>query len=125
MSRAASAERRTGCVNGATGQRAAHLQIREHVFPRTRGLRVFLEGLQPFPDDPLDLRRHGQIAIVRLGGARPGRLNRSGLAHGTRLRPYHAVRNWTPIATLPTPRRFTAARPQYDGAHEPTHFNRS
>jgi len=156
MSSAASAERRTGCVNAATGAGTARLQIREHVFPRTRGLRVFIEGLQPFPDDALDLRRHGPIAIVRVGGAGPGWPNRSGLAHGTTLRRYHALRNWTPCreplarflslepiarcdarpitffeprkrATLrtPPPRRFTVARPQYHGAREPTHLNRS
>src|SRR5881396_126531 len=84
-------------------QRATRLQIREHVFPRTRGLRVFIEGLQPFPDDALDLRRHGRAAIVRLGGAGPDRPNRSGLAHGTRLRLYHAVRNGTPCDLLRLP----------------------
>jgi hypothetical protein len=47
---------------GRPGQRAARLQIREHVFPRTRGLRVFIERLQPFPDDALDLRRHRDVA---------------------------------------------------------------
>jgi hypothetical protein len=29
------------------------------------------------------------------------------------------------VSDLPTPRRFTEARPQYDGAHEPTHVHRS
>jgi len=58
---------------GRWGQRAARLQIHEHVFPRTRDLRVFIERLQPLSDDALDSRRHGtslsstSTAPVRVG----------------------------------------------------------
>ena len=61
---------------GRRGQWAARLQIREHVFPRTRGLCIFIERSQPFPDDALDLRRHGHVIVAGVRrGVGAGRLN--------------------------------------------------
>jgi hypothetical protein len=78
------------------GQRAARRQIREHVFPRTRGRRVFIEGLQPFPDDcarPPASRADRYRAPRRRWAGSAGQERTCSC---DRLRLYHAVRNWTP-----------------------------
>ena len=69
---------------GRRGQRAARLQIREHVFPRTRGLCIFIERLQLFPDDALDVRRHGHVIVAGVGRRGVGAARLNGLCHAVR-----------------------------------------